>query len=78
MVTAQKDYGFKNTNLIFTVDHKNLTAKSEGYIGKLKTNFYVNEFALYDKGDNPVNVKNTQNPRENLCSIIYVFLSSLF
>lgn len=59
-------------NFLITVDHENLTTKSSGYIGKLRSNFWGSDYNLYDSGENPLRTINTQKPRENMAAINYV------
>lgn len=61
-------------NYLITVDHKNLTTDSDGYIGKLRANFWGNAFNLYDSGQNPVKYADTHHPREQFAAITFVLI----
>jgi len=73
LMTCQKRSGSWTGNYLITVDHENLNTKSNGYIGKLRTNFWASEYAVYDNGQNPGIYKGTTRPREHQAAIIYVF-----
>lgn len=59
-------------NYLITTDHENLTTESEGYIGKVRSNFFGTKFEIFDSGQNPARNAQTTQPREQLGKINYV------
>ncbi len=48
---------------MITVDQDKLKKGTNGYLGKLRSNFLGTEFYLYDNGDNPKKAKSFENIR---------------
>ncbi len=71
-MTGKRRSGNWTGNYLITVDHDNLSTKSPGYVGKLRSNFWGSKYNIYDSGENPFTYKGTQRPRENLGAVIYV------
>lgn len=72
LLTGKKRKGNIMGNFLISVDHKNLTVKSDGYVGKLRANFWGTIYNLYDSGENPVKYKQTKRPREQFAAISFV------
>ena len=72
LMTCKRRSGNWTGNYLITVDHDNLSTKSSGYLGKLRSNFWGSIYNLYDNGENPSTYPKTNKPRENLASIEYV------
>ena len=72
LLSVKKRSGNWTGNYLITLDHQNLDTKSEGYVGKLRSNFWKSVFSIYDNGENPIRVINTSRPREHMGAILYV------
>ncbi len=63
LMTGKKQ-SFNNTsNYLMSMDKNGLTKKSQGYLGKVRSNFMGTEFMIYDTGDNPKKAKNLNSVR---------------
>ena len=71
LMTAKKRSWKLTKNYLITVDHGNVDKKTEGFIGKLRANFWESEYNIYDDGDDPIKCKDSTRYRENLGAIIY-------
>jgi len=71
ILTAKKRAGNLTGNYMITLDHENLDIKSDGYLGKLRCDFWKNTYTIYDFGENPNRTKDSTKVRENLGTILY-------
>lgn len=72
LLAAKKRVGNKTANYLITTNENELSVKTPGYLGKLRSNFLGTEFNIYGKGANPSNKKATPATlRENLGVVMF-------
>ncbi len=57
---------------MFSVEQRNLTEKSRGYLGQMQSNFFGSFYSLYDSGSSPSIFGTAKRPRVNLLTVNYV------
>ena len=68
LITAKKVPGKLTGTYMFSIDHKDAKGQTDGYLGKMVSNFTGSEYNLYDDRAN----KKTLKSSEQLLSVIYV------
>jgi len=71
LMASKKQPRNKTSNYLVSVDAENLKTKDENYTGKIRSNFLGSEFMAYRDGCNPKNVKEGDDPREEIAAITY-------
>lgn len=56
-MSSKKRTSNKTSNYLISFKRDELTKKSAGYIGKVRSNFLGTEFQVYDNGINPSDAK---------------------
>jgi len=73
LLAAKKRPGYKTANYLITMNETELSAKSPGYLGKLRSDFLGTEFNIYGKGVHPSNKKAASAARrENLGTVMFI------
>lgn len=57
IMSGKKRSGCKTSNYLIGMDKNKLDKKSEGYLGKVRSNFLGTEFSVFDTGENPKEAK---------------------
>ena len=57
LLTGKKRSGNKTSNYLVSLDREKESKKSQGFLGKVRSNFLGTEFAIYDNGENPDKAK---------------------
>lgn len=70
-MSGKKRSGCNTSNYLMGMDKNKLDRKSEGFLGKVRSNFLGTEFHVYDTGDNPKEAKDISKIRKELAIVIY-------
>ena len=57
LLTGKKRSGNKTSNYLISLDQAKESKNSQGYLGKVRSNFLGTEFYIYDNGENPDKAK---------------------
>ena len=76
LMAARKRPHNTTPNNLITMSQHNFEKDNEGFIGKLRSNFFGTEFSVYDSGENPSNAKDLNKIRKQLAQI--TFESNIF
>jgi tubby-related protein 1 len=71
LMGARKRPNNTTANYLITMSFDNFEKNSEGFLGKLRSNFMGTEFSIYDTGKNPSEAKNGNEIRKQLAQITY-------
>ena len=52
------------SNYMITIEQKKFEKESNGYLGKVRSNFLGTEFCIFDSKENPKKVKNRDDARQ--------------
>lgn len=52
------------SNYMITIEQKKFEKESNGYLGKVRSNFLGTEFCIFDAKENPKKVKNRDDARQ--------------
>ena len=52
------------SNYMITIEQKKFEKDSNGYLGKVRSNFLGTEFCIFDSKENPKKVKSTDDSRQ--------------
>eukprot|EP00829_Urostomides_striatus_P001063 TRINITY_DN11277_c0_g1_i1.p1 TRINITY_DN11277_c0_g1~~TRINITY_DN11277_c0_g1_i1.p1 ORF type:complete len:173 (+),score=48.77 TRINITY_DN11277_c0_g1_i1:2-520(+) len=55
LMAGKKMQVMRSAHYLMTLEKEIMTADAPGYIGKLRSNFFGTEYAIYDNGENPNN-----------------------
>ena len=61
-----------SAHYLITTDPSNLTKKSTGYLGKIRSENFGIEYNLFDHGENPETTKIPEKVRNQLGAVYYV------
>lgn len=71
LMTAQKKQIIRSAYYSISLRNGDSKRESEGYIGKLRSNFAANEFNLFGEGENPKSGAEAERVRTQHASVIY-------
>jgi len=63
LLNGKKRSGNKTSNYMISLDQDKLKKGTDGYLGKVRSNFLGTEFYLYDTGENPTKAKTAEQIR---------------
>ena len=63
MLTGKKRGMNATSNYMITIEQKKFEKDSNGYLGKVRSNFLGTEFSIFDSKENPKKVKNKEESR---------------
>lgn len=66
LLSGKKRNANATSNYLISLDQEKLDKKSNGYLGKVRSNFLGTEFQIFDTGKNPNKNKN-KNIEDNRC-----------
>eukprot|EP00351_Strombidinopsis_sp_SopsisLIS2011_P000283 CAMPEP_0116872992 /NCGR_PEP_ID=MMETSP0463-20121206/3939_1 /TAXON_ID=181622 /ORGANISM="Strombidinopsis sp, Strain SopsisLIS2011" /LENGTH=105 /DNA_ID=CAMNT_0004514161 /DNA_START=1592 /DNA_END=1909 /DNA_ORIENTATION=- len=64
LLNGKKRSGNTTSNYMISLDQEKLKKGTNGYLGKVRSNFLGTEFYLYDTGENPGKAKQAEQIRE--------------
>lgn len=64
LLNGKKRSGNTTSNYMISLDQEKLKKGTNGYLGKVRSNFLGTEFYLYDTGENPGKAKSAEQIRE--------------
>lgn len=72
LLSAQKMTMVGSAHYIITTDQHNMTRKTEGYLGKVRSDVAGHEYNLFGVGENPSKGLGPERTRNQLAGIFYV------
>ena len=71
-MSCKKRTSNKTSNYLISFKRDELSKKSSGYIGKVRSNFLGTEFIVFDNGVNPKEAKSSSDAiRRQLATVVY-------
>ena len=61
----------QTSNYMITIEQKKFEKDSNGYLGKVRSNFLGTEFCLFDSKENPKKTAPNEEPRQQLGVVQY-------
>ena len=71
LLNGKKRSGNATSNYMITLDQEKMKKGTNGYLGKVRSNFLGTEFYLYDDGENPKKAKDANSVRREHGTIEY-------